>query len=475
MLCGGLFLVAIFVWILIAVPGYTFLHHFILALYLGSYFGFFGLAFVVISRRLGVGFALFAAPFIWVSLEFIRSNLFFLALPWVLLAHSQYKNPLVIQIASVTGAYGISFLVVAVNSAFTAMVLPLVDRLRKTGPLPDRLFSKHGRIAVVCTAILLVSVTLFYGYIKISEPIVGQRINLSVIQGDIEQAKKWDRRYAKFIMKTYAELTQQASEEQPVLIVWPETATPGDINREIGLYSQVRNIAKEAGTHLLLGSAHRQKFKKENSGKKLKYLNSALLVPPEGDRTKNQRYDKIRLLPFSEYLPLKGTIPWNYIEIPNFDGYVPGNEYTVFEIPPFRFSVTICWENIFPDLVRRFVKGGAQFIVNITNEARFGKTSAPYQFVSMNVFRAVENRVYVVRCANTGVSCFIDPYGQIVDRVRGSNNQDIFVRGVLSGSVIPLESKTFYTLYGDWLAWLSLVSSAACVIVALFKKPVSKF
>jgi len=470
MFCGGLFLVGVFSWILLEVPGYTFLHHAILALYMGPYFGSFGLAFALISRRWGMVPALFAAPFIWVSLEFIRSNLFFLALPWALLAHSQYENPLVIQIASVTGAYGISFLIVTVNSALTAMVLPLISRLKKTSPPPYRLFSKRGRMAVVCTAVLLASLTLFYGYIMLTEPIVGKRIKLSVVQGNIEQAKKWDRRYAKFIMRTYAALTKEAAEDQPTLIVWPETATPGDINRDPGLYRQVRSIAKEAGTHLLLGSAHRQKFMKEGSDKKFRYLNSAFLVPPEVGRDRNQHYDKIRLLPFSEYLPLKGTIPWYYINIPNFDGYLAGNEYTVFEVPPFHFGVTICWENIFPDLVRRFVKGGAQFIVNITNEARFGKTPAPYQFVSMNVFRAVENRVYVVRCANTGVSCFIDPYGRIVDRVRDARGQDIFVRGVLSGSVIPLESKTFYTRYGDWLAWLSLGCSAACLVVAFLRK-----
>jgi apolipoprotein N-acyltransferase len=118
--------------------------------------------------------------------------------------------------------------------------------------------------------------------------------------------------------------------------------------------------------------------------------------------------------------------------------------------------VTICWENLFSDLVRQFVKRGAQFIVNITNEAWFGETAAPYQFLSMSVFRAVENRVYVVRCANTGISCFIDPCGRVVDRVKDENGRDIFVRGIVTGSVIPLESNTIYTRYGDWLVWLSI-------------------
>ena len=149
---------------------------------------------------------------------------------------------------------------------------------------------------------------------------------------------------------------------------------------------------------------------------------------------------------------------------------IPGKVFTIFETPDFRFGATICWESTFPDLVRQFVKKGAQFIVNMTNEAWFGDTEAPYQFLSSTVFRAVENRVYVVRCGNTGISCFIDPYGRIVDRVKDVNGKDVFVRGVLTGSVIPLDSKTFYTQHGDWLVWLSLICSGVFLLTALLKK-----
>ena len=183
-----------------------------------------------------------------------------------------------------------------------------------------------------------------------------------------------------------------------------------------------------------------------------------------------QRYKKIRLLPFGEYLPHENVIPWSFIRIPDIVGYIPGEDFTVFALPTFRFGVTICWESIFPDMVRQFVNRGAQFIINITNEAWFGKTAAPYQFVSMSVFRAVENRVFVVRCANTGVSCFIDPRGRVVDRVKDSNGQDIFVRGVKCSSVVPLDSRTLYTRYGDWLVWLSFVCSLAFILFASFRR-----
>jgi len=143
-------------------------------------------------------------------------------------------------------------------------------------------------------------------------------------------------------------------------------------------------------------------------------------------------------MPFGEYLPHEDVIPWSWIKAGAIGNYLPGTEYTVFQLPEGRLSVTICWENLFSNLVRQFVKRGAQFIVNITNEAWFGETAAPYQFLSMSVFRAVENRVYVVRCANTGISCFIDPCGRVVDRVKDENGRDIFVRGIVTGSVIPL-------------------------------------
>jgi len=468
LISGMLFFIGIFHWIL-RVPGYTLLHHSILALYLGSYFGFFGLIFTFISKRLDTVPALFAAPLIWVSLEYIRSNLSFLALPWGLLAHSQYQYLSIIQIASVAGTYSISFLIVMVNSALAAIIYSFLFRSEKQkSPFP-KLPSKKGKMAIVSSATLFTALALLYGHLTISKPIAGDKIKISVVQGNIEQVKKWDKKYASDIMQIYTDLTQEVSKDQPALIIWPETATPGAINQDIKLHLEVINIVKEAGTSLLLGSSQHQKFVRKGS-REFKYLNSAFLISPEPKIAQNQRYDKIRLLPFGEYLPFKGTIPWTYIYVPNVSEYAPGKKFTVFELPSSCFGVTICWEDIFPDLFRQFVRRGAQFMVNITNEAWFGKTATPYQFVSMAVFRAVENRVFLVRCANTGISCIIDPYGRIVNRVLDAKGQDIFVRGVMSGWVTPLESKTLYTRYGDVLVLLTFVGSIVFLFFALWHK-----
>ena len=454
-ICGIFFFLGIFRWIF-GVPREMLFHHTFLVFYLGSYFGFFGLIFNYISLRSGMTTAFFAAPFIWVTLEYIRSNLSFLALPWGLLAHSQYQYPSIIQIASLAGTYSISFLMVMVNSAIAAIILSFPYPFKKLTPSFQKLPTKKGKWGLAITATSFISFTLIHGYFTLSQPIIGNHIKVSVIQGNIEQAKKWDPRYASEIMATYSELTQEALKNKPDLIIWPETATPGSISLNPELYAETEDIARKAATYLLLGSAQHQKFEEKGS-MELKYFNSAYLIHPGPGITKNQRYDKIRLFPFGEYLPFKGIIPWSLINVQDPGRYMPGKEFTIFNLTPFRFGVTICWENVFPNLFRQFVRGGAECMINITNEARFGKTAAPYQLLSISIFRAVENRVFVIRCANTGVSCIIDPYGRIPDRLKDEKNKDIFIRGVMSGQIIPLESRTLYTRYGDFLVWIALL------------------
>ena len=467
--CGMLFFMGIFYWIL-EVPGYTYLHHALLAIYLGSFFGSFGLLFSLISRRVGMSHALCAAPFVWICLEYIRSNLSFLALPWALLAHSQYHYPIITQIASIAGTYSISFLVVLVNSSLASLYWSTrTSRLTLSFPKGQMYGSQKGVRVLWTLTIISLIFTLIYGRITLSRPITGNEVRLSVVQGNIEQSKKWDSKHAKEIMKIYTRMTLEASKKPTDLIIWPETATPGSISRNPWLYMELKQIVINTKTPLLLGSARHQKFTAKKS-KRPKYANSAYLIDSDPEVTKNQRYDKIRLFPFGEYLPYEKIIPWSFIKIRGIGSYKPGNEFTVFDLLEYRFGVTICWENAFPGLVRQFVRQGAQFMVNITNEARFGKTAAPYQLVPISVFRAVENRIYMVRCTNTGVSCIIDPYGRVVDRVKDGSGQDIFVRGFITGSVVPLESNTIYTRYGDIWLWVCIAGSMAFLVWVFLKK-----
>lgn len=463
--CMMFFFAIVFSFVL-KVPGYRPLHHAILDVYLGLLCGLFGLVCGFIWSRFTGTVALLAAPFVWVCLEYIRANFGFLAFPWVLLSHSQYKTLPIIQIASVAGASGVSFLIVMVNATIAACVLYLLHRLRKGPPSLSPQISRCGVVSMSTTAALLLILTLLYGHGVMSRPIGGEGIKVAVVQGNISQGMKWDRRHAAYIMQTYTELTAEASKEKPELIIWPESATPGFIDSSMRLHDEVSRIAKEAGGFLLLGSSYHEKLK-PGSGRAL--LNSAFLIDPESSAGK-QRYDKIRLFPFGEYLPVENLIPWSWINVPKMPGFSPGKTFTVFQGPGFCFGVTICWEILFPDMVRKFVKDGAQFVVNITNEAWFGETVGPYHILTASVFRAVENRVYVVRCANTGISCFIDSCGRVIGRVMNSSGKDIFVRGVLNERVIPMGGGTIYTRYGDLLVWLSFAVTAAVLALAIFSK-----
>jgi apolipoprotein N-acyltransferase len=462
--CGIVFFTGAFSWIF-AVPGFKFYHHILLSPYEGLYFGFFGLAFNLISRRRGIAPALLTAPLIWVCLEYIRSNLSFLALPWVLLAHSQYQVLPVIQIASVTGAYGVSFVIMMVNSALAAMLLPLAYRSGLNDLTHRQVISNRGRIAVAGSAAVLVAIALLYGHLKLSAPVEGKSIKISVVQGNIDREKKRNPlKHTRYIMQKYADLTRQASGDEPVMIVWPEAATPGFIFKNMTAFKEMISIIREVKTPLLVGSAEYPKFAKNKS--KSKKSNTALFFSSEGKVL--GQYLKMRLVPFWEYVPYGETFKWpEFIAAEKKASNVAGKEFTTFEIEGEKFGVVICWEIAFPWLFSRFVNDGANFMLNITNEGWFGENAAPYQMLSMSVFRAVENRVYLVRAANTGISCFIDPHGKINGRVR-ENDKDIYVEGYLTREIIASKEKAFYTAYGDVFVYLCMLVTAVMLVFSFF-------
>ena len=465
--CGALFFVGTFSWVTY-VKNFNWLHFVILLPLFVWYYGAFGLLLKFLAERLGISAALWSAPFIWVVFEYARSHFFFLALPWALLGHSQYQHPMLIQISAVTGVYGVSFLIVSVNCGI-AMLAIILSRYefgkRNKIQTPG---ARRASVALVVVPCCLLTASALFGRQKANTDEVNTTgYNISVVQPNISQEVKWDSEQAQWILNVLKTLTLQAEEQKPDLIVWPETSTPGALNQSSLIRNEVSSIIRSIKTPLLLGSSARSKFRAPGAERR-KYLNSAYLIRDLDDFRRPQSYAKTRLLPFGEYLPYDQHVPWTSLGAPAFDGYTAGKEIKVFSLHDFQFAVTICWENIFPDLVRQFINNGAQFVVNITNEAWFGQTAAPYQFLAMSVFRAVENRIYVVRCANTGISCIIDPRGRVVDRLKDNEGQDIFVRGVLTGKVIPMNSRTFYTRYGDVFTWLCFVVCAGFLAAAVF-------
>jgi len=464
-LCGLFFFLGIFKWTL-TVPGYTYLHHLLLITYLSLYFAVFGLLFAMISRRFGVVTALFSAPFTWIVLEYARSNLSFLALPWGLLAHSQYDFIQAIQIASIAGTYGVSFLIVLCNTLIAAVSLYFLTKCKHTKGHSS--ISKDKLTPLIFFTTIIIGFSFIYGYYISDKELDGRKIKISLVQPNIEQDKKWDTKYAKTIENTLMDFTSKVVRDHPSLIVWPETVTPNAISQDKLMYRKIKRKAISSGAYILLGSAQVQKFVREKKQERI-VMNSAYLISPDARETEPQRYDKIRLFPFGEYLPAKDIIPWSLINVKETNTFFPGKEFTLFDFPEGKFAVTICWENLFADHVRQYVRQGARFIVNLTNEAWFGDTDAPSQFLSMNVFRAVENRIFVVRCGNTGISCFIDPYGQVVDSVKNAQGHEVFVAGTLTGAVVAMKSETFYTRYGDWIVWLSGALTVFLLLIAIKK------
>lgn len=406
----------------------------LLAAYLSLYVGLFALGFRWASDRFGVRAAMLA-PFFWVALEMLRAHLL-TGFPWALLGYSQYRFIHIIQVADLTGVYGISFLLVLSNVALWALFTRQERRVHV------------AIIAMVCTVGALV-----YGTRRLSEELIdpNRGMVVGVVQGNIEQDKKWDKQFQEETLHIYERLSRQilnVSENSPQLLVWPESAAPFLFEQDKGLSDKIVQFVQKEAVDLLFGSPS-VTFPKQ--GGPLLY-NSAFLLSPQGITV--GRYNKIHLVPFGEYVPLSGILFFVSKMAEGIGEFQPGSDYTLMSVGGVPFGTVICFEVIFPELVRKFVNLGAGFMATLTNDAWFGNSAAPYQHFSMVTFRSVENRVPFVRSANTGISGFIDPYGRIVER------SPLFKETALSQKIYPGKSKTFYTKHGDIFGW-------GCVIIVL--------
>ena len=449
---GVLFFLGTMYWLIhVTLPGMI-----AVVLYLALYFGFFGMI-VSCMLRSGRYETMFFIPAAWVVLEWTRSHLF-TGFGWNLLAHSQAYTLPVIQIADIFGVYGVSFLIVIVNSA---MFLTLKDFQKK----------KYSTIRIGI-AIALVFLSVAYGVFRMKNIFTGEILRVAIVQGNIPQVQKWDPDYRESILDKYESLTKRAGKMNADLIIWPEASVPGFLESENDILERVERLVKMVNTPLLVGAP------REDPDRTHVYYNSAVLLAPDGSVI--ARYDKLHLVPFGEYIPFKKALSFveKFAPIPIGD-FTEGNDYTVFKFGVARegkggnlswrstknikFSCLICFEDIFAGLARQFVLHGANFLVNITNDAWFGRSSAAYQHAQNSVFRAVENRVNVIRAANTGLSCFIDQKGRIYGVVKGGG-EPLFVDGIQSDEIILTKTMTFYTRYGDVFAYVCIIFSVLCMI-----------
>jgi apolipoprotein N-acyltransferase len=397
-----------------------------------------------VSRR-NERLALLAAPFLWVALEFGRTHLPDIGFPWNLLGYTTSGNLALLQLTSLTGIYGLSLLVAAYNALLVWFLLS-VSRSQKRLLATPPVFSWLG-----ATLALLAVASLGPSLVPTAQP--GQVAHL--VQTNLPQSMNygsdWNTVHAAD-MNELESLTTASGQRRPGLVVWPEVPAPFML-RDSAFAQRAAGIARASQSNFLLGIVNW----KPSAGRLVPF-NSAALLDPAG--RESFVYDKIHLVPFSEYIPWRNGL-WFASDLTALVGdFSSGTRYSVGQLPGGRFSVFICYEAIFPDQVRRFVREGAELLINVSNDGWFGRSSALGQHLAMARVRAVENRRWLLRATNTGHTVSVDPYGRIVARL------EPHTRGVLDAPYGFRRDTTLYTRWGDGIAWLSVGASLALLLAA---------
>ncbi|MDI6741284.1 MAG: apolipoprotein N-acyltransferase [Smithella sp.] len=410
----------------------------ILAAYLSLYVSLFAAGIVYFRGKMPV---CLVAPFLWICFEYGKSYIL-TGFPWANLGYSQYANIYLIQFADVAGVFGISFLIILVNAALFDMIT------QKT---------KRTNIAAVVVFFVLAGVYL-YGFCRVDQvnKAVEQSpaLEVSLIQGNIDQSIKWDKNFQMETLNIYERLSLNNIPSPNSLIVWPETAVPFKFEEKSSMHDKITDLAANTQSWLITGSVS---YTKRNSGNE--YFNSAYLVSPSGDVM--DRYDKVHLVPYGEYVPLRKLLPFVEGFTSSIGDFSSGKGFYPLTMNDKKIGVLICYEGILWNAARESKNHSAELLVNITNDAWFGDTSAPFQHFSMTVFRAVETRLYLVRAANTGISGIVDPMGRIIART------SIFQQDALKGNVRFVNVPTIYSRSGDILVAISYLMIILLFVVSL--------
>ena len=402
------------------------------------YSGLFALVMAWLLRTWGKR-VLWTAPVVWTGLEILSSWGPF-AFPWNLLGYTQTFRLEPLQMASVTGVFGLSFWVVLINVLGFFLYVSFGEKKRR--------FRLAAALALVI-GIPWIHGTLALRATDATDP--GARISLA--QGNVDPQRRWTPAFIDSNFTTYYRLTFQAIAFQPDLMIWPETAATCYLAHKPSYLRPVREWVDTLDAPLLTGSPDYRWVDRETAQR----YNSALLLRP--NRWKIERYIKVNLVPFSERVPFVDQLPFllsvgDYFKL-GMGNFTPGDSGVVFDLVSREggteapFSPLICYDSVFPYFVADCVRQGATFLALITNDGWFGKTSGPYQHAKIAVVRAIENRRWIARCANTGISACIDPHG----RIHGSTrlNQE----ALLNCRVGVTRSLSFFTRHGRWVLWIN--------------------
>ena len=414
-----------------------------LAAYIALYVA--GVAFFVRKGEVAGLSPLLSFPVMWVGLEYVRS-FFLTGFPWASLGYSQYRLLPLIQIADITGVYGVSFLIAFANVVLYRLVKGIVTRDARSYPV------KSGAILV-----LLLVATIGYGTRQLRREENGTPLKVGLIQGNISQDVKWDPAFQQATVEIYERLSRLAGREKCDLVVWPESAAPFFFQSDEKYTSRIQGLTRELNSYLLFGSPA---FEKRDD--KVSFLNSAFLLSPAGEVL--GRSDKMHLVPFGEYVPLARFLPFVNKLVQGIGDFSPAASLKPLSTGKGEIGVLVCFEGIFPELARTYVQEGSRLLVNISNDAWYKRSSAPYQHLAMTVFRAVENHVPLVRATNTGISAIIDSNGELRDAT------PIFQEAVVVGTVRMGEGNTLYDRLGDLFARLCLIGTVIIGILGLRRR-----
>lgn len=448
-ICGFLFFAIVLYWVNIVMTRFGQLHpllalvpYFALAAYLALYFALVSWGADRLQRFCRLPFW-FGLPLLWVAAEYLRAHLL-TGFPWASLGYSQQPVAALIQTADIWGVYGVGLLVFLGN-----LLLSETIRLwRASG-------CRRGLLPLLAFALLLASAFGYGDYRLADLPTPDRQLKVALIQGNIDQGVKWNPAYQQQTLEKYRRLTLEAASEHPELIVWPESATPFFFQDPSSASQLVRNLPVRTGAAMLIGSPAYER----DQG--VRYFNSAYLLDRHG-RTLG-RSDKVHLVPFGEYVPLKWLLPFIDKLVVGIGDFSPGT-LTPLKLADDQLGVLVCYEVIFPELARTYVERGAGLLLNITNDAWFGRSSAPYQHLEMAALRAVENRVWVARAANTGISAYVDPGGHIHQATElYTDAYRVMSVGVGAGGGI-------YLRYGDLLPQAATLLSIVLLGLAAWRK-----
>lgn len=395
---------------------------------------------------------------LWVALEMLVAR-FLTGFPWNLLGSSQYQMTPLIQIASVTGIYGVSFLVVWTSLSLLSAGLMIV--LRPT--------VRSIWVGEIFLPVIAVAVTFNYGYRQLrDEPPAPQTLRVTLVQPSIPQTLIWDTSRDLERFGDLIRLSERALTNRTDLLIWPEAAVPSYARWDTNIYPAITNLVRQHRVWLVLGSDDLAPARQRTQGDGYEYYNASFLVNPDGEFV--SRYRKRNLVVFGEYIPLVRWLPFVKWFTPIEGGFTPGNRPVPFLLTNLnvKTSVLICFEDIFPHVAREYADDDTDFLVNLTNNGWFGDSAAQWQHAAGAVFRAVENGLPLIRCSNNGLTGWVDSRGRLRQVFRDDRGA-IYGAGFLTAE-IPLlgvgekRAPTFYHEHGDWFGWACVAVGGAMLI-----------